>query len=58
VVKLNRAVAIAMSERPEQGLRLVDELLSRGELVDYHLAHSARRFVPPDGSTAGGARFV
>jgi RNA polymerase sigma-70 factor (ECF subfamily) len=42
VVKLNRAVAIAMSERLEQGLRLIDELLSRGELVDYHLAHSAR----------------
>ena len=42
VVKLNRAVAIAMSERLEQGLRLIDDLLSRGELVDYHLAHSAR----------------
>lgn len=42
VVKLNRAVAIAMSERPEQGLRLIDELLARGELVEYHLAHSAR----------------
>jgi RNA polymerase sigma-70 factor, ECF subfamily len=42
VVRLNRAVAIAMSERLEQGLRLIDELLSHGELIDYHLAHSAR----------------
>jgi RNA polymerase sigma-70 factor (ECF subfamily) len=42
VVELNRAVAIAMSEGPEQGLRLVDDLLSRQHLSNYHLAHSAR----------------
>ncbi|HKD85423.1 MAG TPA: RNA polymerase sigma factor, partial [Terriglobales bacterium] len=51
VVELNRAVAIAMGEPPdggpEQGLRLIDELLSRDkktrdELSGYHLAHSAR----------------
>jgi RNA polymerase sigma-70 factor, ECF subfamily len=42
VVELNRAVAIAMCEGPEQGLRLVDALLSRKELATYHLAHSAR----------------
>ena len=42
VVELNRAVAIAMSEGPESGLRLIEDLLHRGELANYHLAHSAR----------------
>src|SRR5215472_5092033 len=42
VVELNRAVAIAMCEGPEQGLRLIDELLAREQLSNYHLAHSAR----------------
>jgi RNA polymerase sigma-70 factor (ECF subfamily) len=42
VVELNRAVAIAMCEGPEQGLRLVDDLLAREQLADYYLAHSAR----------------
>lgn len=42
VVELNRAVAVAMCEGPEQGLRLIDGLLARQELANYHLAHSAR----------------
>src|SRR5271157_1654409 len=42
VVELNRAVAIAMYEGPEQGLCLIDNLLAREELANYHLAHSAR----------------
>ena len=42
VVELNRAVAIAMSEGPEQGLFLIDDLLAREHLSTYHLAHSAR----------------
>jgi RNA polymerase sigma-70 factor (ECF subfamily) len=42
VVELNRAVAIAMCEGPEQGLGLIDELLAREQLSGYHLAHSAR----------------
>jgi RNA polymerase sigma-70 factor (ECF subfamily) len=44
VVELNRAVAVAMCEGPEQGLRLIDSLLARKEdgLANYHLAHSAR----------------
>ena len=42
VVELNRAVAIAMYEGPEQGLRLIDDLLAREELTNYALAHSAR----------------
>jgi RNA polymerase sigma-70 factor (ECF subfamily) len=42
VVELNRAVAIAMHEGPEQGLRLIDGLLAREELANYPLAYSAR----------------
>jgi RNA polymerase sigma-70 factor (ECF subfamily) len=42
VVELNRAVAVAMRDGPEAGLRLIDELLAGGELANYHLAHSAR----------------
>jgi RNA polymerase sigma-70 factor, ECF subfamily len=42
VVELNRAVAIAECEGPEQGLRLIDALLAREHLSHYHLAHSAR----------------
>ncbi|HEY1764466.1 MAG TPA: RNA polymerase sigma factor [Opitutaceae bacterium] len=42
VVELNRAVAIAMHEGPAAGLVLIDALFARGQLRDYHLAHSAR----------------
>ncbi|WP_404441731.1 RNA polymerase sigma factor [Stutzerimonas chloritidismutans] len=42
VIELNRAVAVAMRDGPEAGLRLIDDLLARGLLHDYHLLHSAR----------------
>jgi len=42
VVELNRAVAIAMRDGPEAGLKLIEALLARGDLTDYHLAHAAR----------------
>jgi RNA polymerase sigma-70 factor, ECF subfamily len=42
VIELNRAVAVAMRDGPEAGLQLIDAILARGELADYHLAHSAR----------------
>jgi RNA polymerase sigma-70 factor (ECF subfamily) len=42
VVELNRAVAIAMRDGPAVGLQLIDDILTRGELANYHLAHSAR----------------
>ena len=42
VVELNRAVAIAMYKGPERGLCLIDDLLAREELANYHLAYSAR----------------
>ena len=42
IVELNRAVAVAMRDGPSAGLALVDAILARGDLADYHLAHSAR----------------
>ena len=42
VVELNRAVAVAMRDGPAAGLALVDAILARGDLADYHLAHAAR----------------
>ena len=42
VVELNRAMAVAEHEGLERGLAIVDNLLARGELADYHLAHAAR----------------
>jgi RNA polymerase sigma-70 factor (ECF subfamily) len=42
VVELNRAVAVAMRDGPSAGLELIDAILARGDLEDYHLAHSAR----------------
>jgi len=42
VVELNRAVAVAMRDGPEAGLTLIDAILGRGDLTEYHLAHSAR----------------
>ena len=42
VVELNRAVAVAMCKGLEQGLALIDDLLAREHLSQYHLAHSAR----------------
>lgn len=42
VVQLNRAVAIAMRDGPDAGLALIDPLLARGDLEDYHFAHAAR----------------
>ena len=42
VVELNRAVAVAMRDGPAAGLDLIDAILARGELADYHLAYAAR----------------
>ena len=42
VVELNRAVAVAMRDGPEDGLILVDAMLDRGELGGYHLSHAVR----------------
>jgi RNA polymerase sigma-70 factor (ECF subfamily) len=42
VIALNRAVAVAMRDGPAAGLTLIDEILDRGDLKDYRLAHAAR----------------
>jgi len=42
VIELNRAVALAMRDGPAAGLALIEALLERGELADYHLAHAAQ----------------
>ena len=42
IVRLNRAVAVAMRDGPAAGFLLVDQILFEGNLVDYHLAHAAR----------------
>jgi len=41
VIELNRAVAVAMRDGPLAGLALIDAILRRGDLSDYHLAHAA-----------------
>ncbi len=42
VVELNRAVAVAMRDGPSAGLALIEAILARGDLQDYHLAHAAQ----------------
>ena len=42
VVELNRAVAVAMADGPEAGLRLVEALESSGALPGYHLLPATR----------------
>ncbi|MGW1747612.1 RNA polymerase sigma factor [Streptomyces sp. NPDC002092] len=42
VVRLNRAVAVGMSEGPDAGLALVAELEHEGDLAGYHLLPATR----------------
>jgi RNA polymerase sigma-70 factor (ECF subfamily) len=42
IVELNRAVALAMRDGPQAGLDIVTAILERGDLADYHFAHSAK----------------
>jgi len=42
IIELNRAVAVAMRDGPDTGVKLIDEILARGDLRDYRLAHAAR----------------
>ncbi|MFN7979626.1 MAG: RNA polymerase sigma factor [Vicinamibacterales bacterium] len=41
VFALNRAVAVAMWHGAAEGLALVEQILARGDLADYHFAHAA-----------------
>ena len=42
VVRLNRAVAVAMAGDPDRGLEIVDELAAEGGLDGYHLLEATR----------------
>jgi len=42
IIELNRAVAVSMSEGPQAGLNLVDQLNSEPSLKNYHLLPSVR----------------
>lgn len=42
VIALNRAVAVAMRDTPEDGLQLLDGLATTKEILNYHLYHAAR----------------
>ncbi|EMR13875.1 RNA polymerase [Methylophaga lonarensis MPL] len=42
VIALNRAVAVAMLEGPEAGLKSIEYLNASGELDNYHLLHAAK----------------
>jgi RNA polymerase sigma-70 factor (ECF subfamily) len=42
VVELNRAVAVGMQAGPAAGLALIEAILARGDLQDYHLAHATQ----------------
>jgi RNA polymerase sigma-70 factor (ECF subfamily) len=40
IVELNRAVAVAMQAGPAEALTLIEAILERGNLTEYHLAHA------------------
>jgi RNA polymerase sigma-70 factor (ECF subfamily) len=42
IVELNRAVALAMRDGADVGVKVIDEIFARGDLLDYRLAHAAR----------------
>lgn len=56
VIELNRAAAVAMRDGPGAGLVLVDGILERGELGDYHLAHATRAELCRRAGDDAGAR--
>ncbi|MBU2874280.1 RNA polymerase sigma factor [Marinobacter salexigens] len=42
VIALNRAVAVAMSNGPREGLQLLEALVNQRDFVNYYLYHAAR----------------
>jgi RNA polymerase sigma-70 factor (ECF subfamily) len=57
IVSLNRAVAVAMVDGPQQGLALINDLAAAGNLDEYHLLHAARAdLLRRLGSTAKAAQ--
>jgi RNA polymerase sigma factor (sigma-70 family) len=57
VVRLNRAVAVAMTEGPDAGLRLVDALAASGPLADSHRVHAVRAHLLEQKGDTEGARM-
>ena len=60
VVRLNRAVAVAMVDGPDAGLALVDELAASGALARSHRVHAVRaHLLEQKGATAAArAEYV
>ena len=56
VVELNRAVAIAMRDGSAAGLSEIEDLLAKGELDNYPLAHSAKAELCQRASLMGEAK--
>ena len=56
VVEINRAGAVAMRDGPAAGLELVDDILARGDLANYPLAHATRAELCRRLGKAGEAR--
>lgn len=56
VVGLNRAVAVAMRDGPEDGLRLLEELAGEKEILNYHLYHAALADLHRRAGSADAAR--
>ena len=42
VIEINRAVAVAMARTSEDGLALLDQIESRGDVGEFYLLHAAR----------------
>jgi RNA polymerase sigma factor (sigma-70 family) len=42
VVELNRAIAVSMARGPSMALPIIDDLVERGDLSDYHFLWAAR----------------
>ncbi len=40
IIELNRAVAVAMRDGPAAGLEIIESILARGDLNEYHFIHS------------------
>lgn len=55
VVELNRAVAVAMADGYDIGLKLIDRLAEDGKLDGYHLLHAARADLLRRGARRGEA---
>ena len=56
VVRLNRAVAVAMVDGPDAGLALVDELAASGALARSHRVHAVRAHLLEANGDVGRAR--